>query len=53
MSTEVLAAPLLTIAPTQRELGGLGDGNERTRVGVVGIGREAGEQVALLLDAGP
>ena len=53
MSTEVMAVPLLTIAPTQRELGGLGDGNERTRASVVGIGREAGAQVALLLDSMP
>lgn len=53
MSTEVMAAALLTIAPTQRELGGLGEGNERTRASVVGIGYEAGEQAGLLLDAMP
>lgn len=53
MITEVMAAPLLTVAPSQRELGGLGDGNERTRASVVGIGRQAGEQVGRLLDAMP
>lgn len=53
MSTEAITAPLLTIAPTRRELGGLGCGNERTRASVVGIGRDAGEQLAGLLDAAP
>ena len=53
MGTGTIAAPLLTIAPTQRELGGLGYGNERTRASVVGIGRDAGQQLADLLDAAP
>ena len=53
METETTLAPLLTIAPTQRELGGLGYGNARTRTSIVGIGRVAGEQVAALLDAAP
>ncbi len=53
MGTGTVAAPLLTIAPTQRELGGLGLGNERTRASVVGIGREAGQQLTALLDAAP
>ena len=53
MKTDIIAAPLLTIAPTRRELGGLGDGNEHTRASIVGIGRAAGEQVASLLDAAP
>lgn len=50
MSTRVVAAPLLTVAPTQRELGGLGEGDGRTRASVVGIGREAGQEVGRLLD---
>ena len=53
MGTGTVAAPLLTIAPTQRELGGLGYGNERTRASVVGMGRDAGRQVAGLLDSAP
>ncbi len=53
MGTESTAAPLLTIAPTQRELGGLLYGDARTRASVVGIGRAAGERVAALLDAAP
>lgn len=53
MGTEIMAAPLLTIAPTQRELGGLGYGDAHTRASVVGIGRAAGERVAELLDAAP
>lgn len=53
MKTDVVAAPILTIAPTRRELGGLGDGNEHTRASIVGIGRAAGERVADLLDAAP
>ena len=53
MSTDAIAAPLLTVAPTLRELGGLGYGNERTRASVVGIGRGAAEQVVGLLDAAP
>ena len=46
-------APLLTVAPTRRELGGLDYGDARTRASVVGIGRIAGEQAAALLDAAP
>ncbi len=53
MGTAAVAAPLLTIAPTQRELGGLGFGNDRTRASIVGIGRSAGEQLEGLLDAAP
>lgn len=53
MGTETALAPFLTIAPTQRELGGLGYGNARTRTSVVGLGRVAGEQVGALLDAAP
>ena len=53
MGTETAPAPFLTIAPTQRELGGLGYGDARTRTSIVGIGRAAGEQVAALLDAAP
>ena len=53
METKAALAPFLTIAPTQRELGGLGYGNARTRTSIVGIGRVAGEQVAALLDAAP
>ncbi len=53
METDIIVAPILTIAPTGRELGGLGDGNEHTRASIVGIGRAAGEQVAGLLDAAP
>ncbi len=44
---------LLTVAPTQRELGGLHDPNAHTRAEVVGIGRSAGECAAALLDAAP
>ena len=46
-------APLLTVAPTQRELGGLGYGNERTRASVIGIGRNAADLLAGLLDTAP
>ncbi len=53
MVTDTIAAPLLTVAPTRRELGGLGYGNERTRASVVGMGRDAGEQVTDLLNAAP
>ena len=53
MGTDTISAPLLTIAPTRRELGGLGCGNERTRASVVGIGRDAADQVIGLLDAAP
>ena len=53
MGTETVAAPLLTIAPTRRELGGLALGNRSTRASVVGIGRAAGERVAGLLDGAP
>ena len=53
MGTDTATAPFLTIAPTQRELGGLGYGDARTRTSVVGLGRIAGEQVSALLDAAP
>ena len=53
MCTQTTAAPLLTVAPTQRELGGLGYGNERTRTSVIGIGRNSREQLAGLLDTAP
>ena len=53
MGPEAALAPFLTVAPTQRELGGLGYGDSRTRASVVGIGRPAGEHVAALLDAAP
>ena len=45
--------PLLTIAPTPRELGGLGSGNPHTRAGIVGIGHSAGTATAALLDDAP
>lgn len=53
MHADVNAAPLLAIAPTRRELGGLGAGDASTHAVVVGIGRRAGEQVVRLLDAAP
>ena len=53
MGPEAVLAPFLTVAPTQRELGGLGYGDARTRTSVVGMGRPAGEHVAALLDAAP
>ena len=53
MTADTVVAPLLTVAPTRRELGGLGDGNPSTRANVVGVGRVAGERVAELLDAAP
>ena len=53
MATEAIVANLLTIAPTQRELGGLGSGHEGSRARVVGIGRAAGARLATLLDEAP
>ena len=53
MCTQTTAAPLLTVAPTQRELGGLGYDNERTRASVIGIGRNSRELLAGLLDTAP
>ena len=53
MTADTLVAPLLTVAPTRRELGGLGVGNPSTRASVVGMGRAAGERVAELLDVAP
>ena len=47
------ATPLLTIAPTRRELGGLGYGNYQTRASVVGMGRVAEERTAALLSEAP
>ena len=53
MTADTVVAPFLTVAPTRRELGGLGDGHPSTRASVVGVGRVAGERVAELLDAAP
>ena len=53
MRSETIVAPLLTVAPTRRELGGLGCGNERTRASVIGIGRDAAGPLAGLLDTAP
>lgn len=53
MSTETIVANLLTIAPTQRELGGLGPGHQATRASVVGIGRAAGGRLTTLLEEAP
>ncbi len=53
MATSTPTPSLLTVAPTQRELGGLQDPNAHTRAEVVGIGRSAGECAAALLDAAP
>ena len=53
MCTQTTAVPLLTVAPTQRELGGLSNANERTRASVIGIGRNSGELLAGLLDTAP
>ena len=50
MSTETAVANLLTIAPTQRELGGLGSRHEGMRAHVVGIGRAAEERLTVLLE---
>ena len=49
-----MSAPaILIIAPTRRELGGLRDGCAGHRTALCGVGREAGERVAALLDAAP
>ena len=49
-----MSAPaILVIAPTRRELGGLRDGRGAYRTALCGIGREAGERAAALLDAAP
>ena len=53
MGTETVVSHLLTIAPTQRELGGPGSGCQRMRTNVVGIGRVAGERVTALLEEAP
>ena len=53
MSTETAVAHLLTIAPTQRELGGLSPGQEDMRARVVGIGRAAGGRLTALLEETP
>ena len=53
MGTETAVAYHLTIAPTQRELGGLGSGQEGVRARVVGMGRAAGGRVAALLEEAP
>ena len=53
MGTETIVANLLTIAPTRRELGGLGAGHRGARAGVVGIGRAAGSRLNMLLEEAP
>ena len=53
MGTETVVANILTIAPTQRELGGTGSGHDGTRASVVGIGRKAGGRVTTLLEEAP
>ena len=53
MGTEIVAAHLLAIAPTQRELGGLDSGYGGARASVVGIGREAGGRLTPLLEEAP
>ena len=44
---------ILIVAPTKRELGGLRETDDRVQIALCGIGREAGERVAVLLDAAP
>ena len=44
---------ILIVAPTKRELGGLRETDDCVRTALCGIGREAGERVAALLDAAP
>ena len=44
---------ILIVAPTKRELGGLRETDARIQIALCGIGREAGERVAALLDAAP
>lgn len=55
MGNEYATAPLITIAPTLRELGGLSSstGADSTPASVIGIGRAAAEQVSYLLDNTP
>jgi len=53
MGTKTAVTHHLTIAPTQRELGGLGSGHEGMRARVVGMGSAAGGRVAALLEEGP
>ena len=49
-----MSAPaILIIAPTRRELGGLRDNGAGRRTALCGMGREAGERAAALLDAAP
>ena len=49
-----MSAPaILIIAPTRRELGGLRDKGAGHRTALCGVGREAGERAAALLDAAP
>lgn len=49
-----MSAPaILIIAPTRRELGGLRDNGAGHRTALCGVGREAGERAAALLDAAP
>ncbi len=53
MGAKTAVANLLTIAPTQRELGGLGSGHEVAPARVVGIGRVAGARLTTLLEEAP
>ncbi len=53
MRTESVVAHLLTVAPTQRELGGLGSGHEGAQARVIGIGRAAGARMTTLLEEVP
>ncbi|MDE2938281.1 MAG: hypothetical protein OXR67_05100 [Chloroflexota bacterium] len=53
MGTETVAAHLLTIAPTRRELGGLDSHREGQRASVVGMGRAAGGRLTALLEEAP
>ena len=53
MGTETVVAHLLTIAPTQREMGGLDSSRESHRARVVGMGRAAGGRLTALLEETP
>ncbi|MDE2970048.1 MAG: hypothetical protein OXT51_08105 [Chloroflexota bacterium] len=53
MGPDAGAGPLLTVASTRRELGGMARGGAGATARVVGMGRVAGTQVAALLDAAP
>lgn len=53
MGTETDVAHFLAIAPTQRELGGLGPDHQCPRASIVGIGPAAGDQLTSLLEEVP